>query len=198
MTFDPVRHHRRSIRLRDYEYAAPGAYFLTICAEGRACVFGDIVDGEMRPNHAGRTMADWFDELNRAFPGVRTDASIVMPNHFHAIVIVGADLCVRPDQTDRQVDPADLGTHAGVPLRVSLASVVQWFKTMTTNAYIRGVNDQGWPRFDRRLWQRNYYEHIVRNNIELERIREYIRFNPARWTEDRENPDATAVPRLTT
>ena len=100
--------------------------------------------------------------------------------------------------TVRSVPPRDVaaeaippsGAHAGAPLRkaAALGDVVQWYKTMTTNAYIRGVREHGWKRFDGRLWQRNYYEHVVRNDDELARAREYIQQNPLRWHLDRENP----------
>ena len=115
------------------------------------------------------------------------------------ITIVGADLCVCPDddqsntgkhiglpqQTHETGAHTDEGTHVGVPL----PRVVQWFKTMTTNEYIRGVKQFGWPRFDGRLWQRNYYEHIIRDDDELNLVREYIVNNPLQWELDRENPD---------
>jgi putative transposase len=107
-----------------------------------------------------------------------------MPNHFHGIVvitdtIVGADL---------RVGPVPEGAHTGAPL----PTVIQWFKTMTTNEYIRGVKTASWPSFNGRLWQRNYYEHIIRNEESLNRIRQYILDNLARGAFDRENPEATA------
>ena len=110
-----------------------------------------------------------------------------MPNHFHGIIVigVGADLRVGPHAT-RQ------GTHVGVPL----PTVVQWFKTMTTNEYVRGIKRLRWVPFQGRLWQRNYYEHILRDEESLERVRQYITDNPARWTSDRENPWATAPDRV--
>ncbi|MBC7263536.1 MAG: hypothetical protein H5T64_04160 [Chloroflexi bacterium] len=175
MTHDPEKHHRRSIRLQDYDYSQPGAYFLTICTQDQQCLFGEIVDGEMQLNDAGRMIARWWEELPNKFPSAETDEYVVMPNHFHGIVIiVGADLCVRPDP----------GTHVGVPL----PEMVQWFKTMTTNEYIRGVKQHGWHPFPGKLWQRNYYEHVIRNEQSLHRIREYIATNPQRWSLDKENP----------
>ena len=115
MKYDPQRHHRRSIRLKGYDDARPGVYFVTICTQGRAYMFGTIMDGEMRLNEAGRMVERWWLELNNKFPNVRTDAYVVMPNHFHGIVMivdardVGADLRVRPDDGD--VPTA--GTHMG-------------------------------------------------------------------------------------
>ena len=108
-----------------------------------------------------------------------------MPNHFYAIIQnighVGADRCVCPD--DHRHGRTS-GEHIGSPLH----RVIQWFKTMTTNEYIRGVKQYGWVPFPGRLWQRNYYEHILRNENEMSHIREYIRNNPAQWAKDKDNP----------
>ena len=183
--------HRRSIRLKDWDYSRTGMYFVTICAQNRVCLFGDVVNGDMRLNDAERMVEKWWSELNHKFPTVQTDQFVVMPNHVHGIIaIVGADLRVCPH--DLPVCPDEPGAHtsAGAHIGVPLQRIVQWFKTMTTNEYIRGVKQFGWPRFDRRLWQRNYYEHIVRNDDELNRIREYIMNNPLKWELDRENPNA--------
>ncbi len=85
MPYDPNRHHRRSIRLRGYDYATPGAYFVTICAQGRQRLFGAIATGAMQPNDAGRMVERWWGELNNKYPTVRTDAFVVMPDHIHGI-----------------------------------------------------------------------------------------------------------------
>jgi len=182
---------RRSIRLKGFDYSRPGAYFLNICAQERMCLFGRVIDGHMELNDAGRMVARWWDELNRKFPTVRTDLSIVMPNHLHGIIlIVETDPCVRPDVKDASVGadlcvrPREEGAHAGAPL----PEIVQWFKTMTTNDYIRGVRNMGWMPFPGRLWQRNYYERIIRDEDELNEKQQYIIDNPRRWSEDPENP----------
>ncbi|MEK7286615.1 MAG: transposase, partial [Nitrospirota bacterium] len=163
MNVDSHLRRRRSIRLRGYDYTQSGVYFITICTQNRECLFGNIVDGEMRLNDAGRIVEKWCLELNQKFPNVDTDEYRVMPNHFHGIIpitgSVGADLCVGPNA----------GEHIGSPLH----TVVQWFKTMTTNEYIRGVKQWGWPPFLGKLWQRNYYEHIIRDEKSLQGIREY-------------------------
>lgn len=122
----------------------------------------------------------WWNELQHKYPNVELDEYCVMPNHLHGILvikdsdhtIVGADLRVGPDAA------------AGVPLPV----MMQWFKTMTTNAYIQGVKQSGWLKFKEKLWQRSYYDHIIRNNDDLDRIRAYIADNPRRWSDDQENP----------
>jgi REP element-mobilizing transposase RayT len=184
MKFDAEKHHRHSIRLRGYDYTQAGAYFVTIVTNDRVCLFSEIVDGEMRLNDGGRMIQQWWFELNRKFSTVETDEFVVMPNHFHGIVViagvtVGADLRVGPNSE---------GAHAGAPL----PTIIQWFKTMTTNEYMRGVKTRSWTPFAGRLWQRNYYEHIVRCENELTRIREYIANNPLQWEMDRENPSRTA------
>lgn len=213
MKYDPGIHHRRSIRLRHYDYEKAGFYFVTMCVEGRECICGEIREGEMILNDAGRMVAEWWSELPKKFENVIIDSHMIMPNHFHGIIaLVGADLCVRPGSknlTDLCVRPdstgpggrqfgekdrgkgaygkgahADKGAHAGAPLHV----VVQWFKTMTTNAYIRGVKEADWPPFAGRLWQRNYYERVIRDEDELKHVREYILENPRMWEMDKENP----------
>jgi REP element-mobilizing transposase RayT len=198
MRYDPEKHHRRSIRLKGYDYSRPGAYFITIVTQDRACLFGEVVDGEMRLNAAGQMVEKWWAELNHKFPNVQTDEFVIMPNHFHGIIVithVGADLCVCPNESgahvgaDQRVCPDETGAHTGAPL----PEIIQWFKTMTTNEYIRGVKQSGWPPFRGRLWQRNYYEHIIRNDQSLHCIRQYIAENPLRWHLDRENPDRTGI-----
>jgi REP element-mobilizing transposase RayT len=203
MMRETVRGHRRSIRLPGYDYASAGAYFVTICTQVRACVFGTIADGVMQVNDAGRMAERWWDELPRAFADTETDAFVVMPNHVHGVVVlVGADqrVCPDGDATGGARDGVDQGEHIGSPLQgsplrnrparpASLPRIVQWFKTMTTNEYIRGVRNHGWPAFHGRLWQRDYYEQIVRDDESLQRVQAYVQANPARWLADRDNPN---------
>ncbi len=190
MPLDPQRHHRRSLRLKGYDYAQTGAYFVTICTQDRECLLGEIVNGQMIVNVAGRMIEGWWDELTRKFPSIETDTYVVMPNHFHGVVLVGAALCGRPEP-GRPESESDVQAPSGHPRRgaPTLGDIVDWFKTMTTNEYIREVKRQGWPPFPGRLWQRNYYEHIIRGDDELRSIREYIANNPLRWPIDIENPD---------
>ncbi len=118
----------------------------------------------------------WWNKIPEKFSGVECDAFVVMPNHVHFIVI---------NKTG-----AMKGEHAGSPVQsekgISLSAVVQWFKIMTTNEYIHGVKEQGWPRFDERLWKKNYWERIIRDT-EWDSTRDYIRNNPANWATDRLN-----------
>ncbi|WP_367388637.1 transposase [Lewinella sp. LCG006] len=200
MAYNPQKHRRRSIRLKGYDYSQAGLYFITICTQNRACLFGEIIDGEMILNDAGKMIAKWYDELENKFPDIRCHEMITMPNHFHCIIEnvgppVGADLRVCPntitdgnngitdDNTlDEQIlGEQTLGEHIGSPLH----RVVQWFKTMTTNEYIRGVKTLGWQPFNGKLWQRNYWEHIIRNENTYHRIAAYIINNPKKWDDDK-------------
>ena len=196
--FDPEKHHRRSIRLPGYDYAQPGAYFVTICTRRREGLLGAIVNGTVQPNEAGTMVGHWWRELDSRFPTIETDIAVVMPNHFHGIIIVGAALGGRPGRaalaghTAYNPSAGSQSRHpgGGAP---TVGDVLDWFKTMTTNAYIRGVKALGWPPFQRRLWQRNYYEHIIRCAEELERVRAYIADNPSAWGTDPENPGTPPV-----
>jgi REP element-mobilizing transposase RayT len=211
MSYDPDIHHRRSIRLKEYDYSLAGLYFVTVCVQNKQCLFGKITDDEMVLNDAGKMIEKWCTELSHKFPDIMPDTYIIMPNHFHAIIVnngaspvgaagtagpvgpVGADLRVCPnirgEHNDVQGEHNDVrgehndvrGEHAGSPLH----AVVQWFKTMTTNEYIRGVKTLGWQPFDKKLWQRNYYEHIIRNDNSYQNIADYIACNPAKWQSDK-------------
>ncbi len=180
MKYDPSKHHRRSIRLKGYDYSQAGAYFVTICAQNRARLFGEIVNGEMQLNDAGAMIGRWWNELANKFPTFESDAFVVMPNHIHCIVVITD---VGQGQPHRAA-PTDPPT---APTRPTLGDMMDWFKTMTTNEYIRGVKQLGWQPFDKRVFQRNYYEHIIRNERALNAIREYIQNNPANWAEDMDN-----------
>jgi len=199
MKFDPRIHHRRSIRLKGYDYRQAGGYFVTMVTQGRDALFGEVVNGEMILNDAGEMIVRWWLELPNKFPNVNVDIFVVMPNHFHGIIFitdatdVGDDLRVVPDLRDD-----DGGEHAGSPQRAGsprqnapLSQMIQWFKTMTTNEYIRGVKQLGWKPFNGKVWQRDYYEHIIRNPSAADRIARYIESNPARWNEDKENSART-------
>jgi len=196
MRSHPERHHRRSIRLKGYDYRQAGAYFVTICTQDRAFLFGQVVHDEMQLNDAGKMVYDVWNDLPAFYPGVQTDAFIVMPNHIHGIIIlVGADPRACPDSGPRACpgQPQELGQPQGVAPTLGLPDVVHRFKTMTTKRYADGVKRFGWEPFRGRLWQRNYYEHIIRNEESLNRIREYILTNPMRWELDRKNPHRGGV-----
>jgi putative transposase len=208
MKYNPKKHHRRSIRLKGYDYSRQGRYFVTLCVQDRRHFFGEIINQEMYLNEAGLMIEKWYLELENKFPSIQCHEYVVMPNHFHCIIeitstTVGADLCVCPDprvnpdqratpdqhvNPDQRVNPdlcvnSDpiLGEHKNSPL----SEIIQWFKTMSTNEYIRGVKQLDWPRFNKKLWQRNYYEHIIRNDRACDEIAEYIITNPQKWDNDR-------------
>lgn len=162
MKYNPNIHHRRSIRLKGYDYSLPGAYFITLCTQNRENFFGYIEEGILHLNDAGMMIQKWYEEVSHKFANVTCDEMVVMPNHFHCIW---------------QITTQEEG--------INIPAVVQWFKTMTTNEYIHGVKELGWQPFDKRLWLRNYFERIIRDPQAYENIRNYIRTNPERWETDR-------------
>jgi putative transposase len=187
MRSDPNHHHRRSIRLKGYDYTQLGAYFVTICTQNRACLFGEVVDGTMLLNDAGRMIQTAWDDIPVHYAGVAIDAFVVMPNHIHGIVVlVGAAPCGRPPLG--QASSSGQARGPTPTMAISLPDVVHRFKTLTTKQYADGVKQSGWLPFPGHLWQRNYYEHIIRDEESLSRIRQYIADNPAQWALDRENP----------
>jgi putative transposase len=151
---------RNSLRYPEYDYSTPGGYFVTICIHLNLHLFGSVEQGNVHLTPAGEMAHEVLDNLPAFVPSLAVETFIVMPNHVHALVFLGVD----PDVYSP-----------------SLGAVVSRFKSVTTTRYIAGVKDRGWPRFDARLWQRDYYEHIVRSDRGVERIREYIQGNPARW-----------------
>jgi len=229
MKYDPSKHHRRSIRLKGYDYSQKGRYFVTICVQNRECLFGRISNRKMVLNDAGKMVEKWVHELENKFPDIICGEFIVMPNHFHIIIIntgkintiLGTDLRVCPhDITGEHIGETgeyigetgehlgetgeyigelgehlgelgehlgehgehlgELGEHIGSPLH----KIVQWFKTMSTNEYIRGVKTLGWQRFNGKLWQRNYWERIIRDDQSFANISNYIIRNPEKWNAD--------------
>jgi len=220
MPYDPINHHRRSIRLKGHDYAAPGAYFVTICVHGRMTLFGEVMNEEMRLNPAGEMVWRWWREIGAKYPFIEPATAIVMPNHFHGILVIresppgattivkattpgGATTPGRPHDDavgaalrGRPVMSGCPDSHSAIPdhpIRCdspnpTIGRVVGWFKTMTTNAYIHGVREAGWPVFCERLWQRNYYEHIIQDMAEWEQIATYIVSNPSLWERDKLNP----------
>ncbi len=178
-----VRHRRRSLRLDGYDYAKAGAYFITICTEGRACLLGDVTNGTMRLNAAGQLAVTLWNDLTARFVGIELDASVVMPNHVHGVIAL-------PDRArNRRGTPRGCpGSKAATRAAPTVGDMVGAFKSLFTVEYIRGVKEDRWPAFDRRVWQRNYYEHIIRDEAELARVRRYIDENPLQWELDKENP----------
>ena len=171
--YRPELHHRRSIRLKGYDYAQSGAYFVTIVTQGRIPHFGEILDGEMLLNDTGLSVALAWEWLATRYPHVKLDEYVVMPNHLHGIIVMA--------------DTGRGGSQTAPTGRKPLGRLVAAFKTVTTKQLnlVQGTPGQ-------LLWQRNFYEHVIRNDDEMDRVREYIIGNPLQWEIDTENPDAAA------
>ena len=175
MTYNPKKHKRKSFRLKEYDYTQEGLYFVTICCKNRTHFYGEIINHEMVLNDAGKMILKWYYELENKFPDIKCGTMTIMPNHFHCIIQNTGSVRKKPNKQNPL-----LSEHIGSPLH----RVVQWFKTMTTNEYIRNVKSNNWKRFDGKLWQRNYWEHIIRNEKSHHKISEYIKSNPKNWTND--------------
>jgi REP element-mobilizing transposase RayT len=176
MKHDADRHHRRSICLKGYDYSEAGAYFITICANSRECLFGDVVGEEMRLKDAGQMVRDIWHRIPEHFPHADIDEFIVMPNHVHGIIVINPTgrgmACHAP--THRQF---------AKPITGSLSTIVGSFKSAITRQINLIRNTPGCS-----VWQRNYYEHVIRSEEEMNRIREYIIENPVKWSEDENHP----------
>ena len=177
MTFDPEKHGRGSIRLPGYDYTQPGAYFVTICAAERRCIFGEITDGIMRPNRNGFIVAEQWAGLSKHYTSVRLDGFVLMPNHVHGIVSLTHDL---PPSVGAGLKPAHASTKS--KFQHGLPEIIRGFKTFSSRCINRLRGTSGQP-----VWQRNYYEHVVRSEEDLDGIRRYILDNPLKWAE---NPSA--------
>lgn len=186
------KQNRRSIRLKGFNYSRNGAYFVTLCTKERESLFGKILEGEMVTNDAGQVIRTVWNDLPEHYPHVELDQFIVMPNHIHGILLlVGAGLKPALDKVnDANVQnrfglkpnwaglkPAPTGKRHG------LSEVIRGLKTFSARQINRERNMPGRP-----VWQRTYYDRIIRNETELNRIREYIINNPLKWHLDRDNP----------
>lgn len=211
--YDPQKHHRRSIRLKGYDYSSPGAYFVTICTQGRECVLDDpIVTG---------IITDVWHALPGWFPTIGLNEFVVMPNHVHFILWihppddVGATLAVAQEGADwagagragaspapTEDETPDVGATLAVAqyapwtipepekmnLNPTLGDAVGAFQSLVFTVYLDWIEAND-PTRRAKFWQRNYYEHVIRNGHELQAIRLYIRLNPDNWALDRDNPD---------
>jgi putative transposase len=198
MAYDLQKHQRHSIRLKGYDYTRAGAYFVTICAQGRAEIFGNIVNGDMDLNPFGHIVQTaWFD-LPRHYPHIQLDVFCVMPNHVHGIIIldeppVGAGLKGKAIWLDEEMSRKEstlennkTRPYDHVPKRHPLSEIVRAFKSFSARR-INGVRKtRGLP-----VWQRNYYETIIRNENHYNHIRAYILDNPRRRQEDQLHPSAS-------
>ncbi len=172
MTFNPDIHHRRSIRLRHYDYASDGAYFLTLCTFDRGCYFDQFPQLKEIVDH------EW-NHIPSRFPAVALDEYVIMPNHFHGIIIIRRDTpCGYPQSVKPGHPQEDAPTLGNIVGAFKSLCVTSWLKAIQTE----NINASG------KFWQHNYYEHIIRNDDEMNRIRQYINDNPIQWALDRENP----------
>ena len=183
-SFAPTeKHHRRSIRLKGHDYGKAGAYFVTICTYDRGFLFGQFVNGKLILNETGRMVEQCWNDIPAHFPYVELDEFVVMPNHVHGILLitepVGAKNLSPPTPPPTPPLPSQQRQRPGTSK--TIGSIIRGFKIGVTK----------WTRehtLIHDVWQRNYYEHIIRDEADLSRIREYIVSNPARWDEDDENP----------
>jgi len=179
------KHNRRSVRLQGYDYSKAGAYFVTICTRNRECLFGEILDGVMLSNDAGGVVQQCWDDIPAHFPHVELDAFVIMPNHVHGILSIVDSQTVgaknfSPLQAQPSISPPP-SQQRPCGTSKTIGSIVRGFKIGVTK----------WMRqhtLTPDVWQRNYWEHVVRNDMELNRIREYICNNPIQWEMDQLNP----------
>jgi putative transposase len=175
---DFAMYHRRSIRWQDYDYTASGAYFVTICTHAKTCLFGEITDGMMSVNEWGEIAKDCWSAIPEHFPITILDAFVVMPNHFHSILVIKADQGMAR-HASTNATPLSQSRQFAKPIAQSLPTIVGAFKSAVTKRINRLGNDPSSP-----IWQRNYHEHIIRDHERYEFIRAYIETNPQRWAED--------------
>jgi REP element-mobilizing transposase RayT len=161
--------NRQSVRLQRHDYGSPGGYFVTICTYNRECIFGEICDNQIVLNQAGQSVFASWEETPSRYPDIALDEFVIMPNHLHAIVLI--DLV-------RLVE----GAASSAPT-TNLGRLIRAFKSVSAIAVNRLLGRRGRP-----LWQRNYYDSVIRNTGEIEKIRQYIGENRFHWHEDRYNP----------
>jgi len=192
--FDPQKHHRRSIRLKGYDYSSEGAYYVTIVTQGRECLFGEIIDKEMYLSNYGEIVQKWWGDIPVHFPNVETGAFVVMPNHTHGNIFIieerrGEVLSPRdrPNKhnLNNDYDKTKIQGGGTPPLqKPTLGQIVAYFKYQSTKEMNKIKTKKAITKF----WQRSYYEHIIRNEKELKQKTDYILNNPSRWDDDDENP----------
>ena len=151
--------NRKSIRLKNYDYTQDGLYFVTICIQNREHLLGEITNGQHIVYDSGKMVDSIWKNLDKYFNGVKTYEFVIMPNHVHGII---------------GLENSSL----------NLSEIIRRFKTFTTRQYIKHVDYSQWQPFCKRLWQRNYYDHIIRNEQSLEKLRIYIENNPLKWDTD--------------
>ena len=172
MKSDTKRRHRRSLRLEGYDYSQAGVYFVTICTKGHETIFGEIDEGIIRLSPAGEIVEACWKDLPSHYPNVDLDAFVVMPNHIHGIIMISVGAI-------HELPLCQQANHR----RMLLPRVVGYVKMNTAKRINQSRRITGIP-----VWQRNYYEHVIRNEQSLNSIRQYIAHNPQSWALDEENP----------
>jgi REP element-mobilizing transposase RayT len=173
------RRGRRSIRLPGFDYSQEGSYFITIVTKDRECLFGEVVGEEMRLTRIGQIASECWREIPEHYPAVELGEFVVMPNHLHGIIGIGKSVGAK--------DFSPLREKGKTPFRSpskTVGSIIRGFKIGVTK-----WSRQNTDAHD--IWQRNYYEHIVRDDEDLNNITEYILNNPLQWSLDEENPKRT-------
>ena len=186
MKYDPNRPHRRTIRLKHYDYSQAGAYFVTICTRQRKCILHD-------PVIAGITLDIW-DVLPKWFPTLALDEIVIMPNHVHFLVwlrpVAGAAPAAAPNIVASIANPSRtwvIPEPESINDHPILGDVIGAFKSLVLTVYLDWVAVHDPTRLAK-FWQRNYYEHVIRDDPELSAVRLYIQNNPLQWELDRDNP----------
>jgi putative transposase len=176
---------RKRLRLREYDYSQPGAYFVTICTKDREHRFGEIVDGQMRSNDMAAVVRLCWNDLPKHYPNVGLDEFVIMPNHVHGIIVIlDEPITVGKRTVGDGLRPSP--TRSSPTKKHPLPEIVRAFKSFSARRINEMQNTPSQP-----VWQRGYYDHIIRDDRSLARIREYIAHNPQRWQMDKENGDAT-------
>ena len=192
MKYDPAKHHRRSIRLKGYDYTSPGAYFITICTHQRRCLFGNILDKTMKLSGIGLLAQACWQRLPHHCPNVTLDEFIVMPNHIHGILFLDngsfRDLAPAQGVLEGSKEPQLNAMSQQTPKSGSLGAIIRSFKSVTSRRIGQFRDPPDCP-----VWQRNFYEHIIRNEAALHQIRHYIQTNPQFWQDDRLHPQNPGV-----
>jgi putative transposase len=198
--YNPEIHHRRSIRWQGYNYSQSGAYFITICSQNRECLFGNIEDGKILLNDAGKLVLNFWNDLPNHYENLGLDEVIIMPNHIHGIAVIGMDTVGAIHESpslNKASFSNELPLHheSSIP-NESLNPLIQKRRNMILSKIIGRLKMVSSKHINENrqthgisVWQRNYYEHIIRNEKSLIDIRNYIINNPINWENDKENPE---------
>ena len=186
MTQKSKHPRHRAMRLHGYDYGQPGAYFVTICVQHRECLLGTITDGKMQLSEMGQFVIEYWERIPQHFPSVELDEYVIMPNHIHGIVAWGITEAIssylvgarspRPQENNKN--------HRSEVPSPSLGRIMAYFKYQSTKRINQHRDRQG-----TRMWQRDYYDHIIRDDADLQRLRQYIQNNPMKWELDQLHPD---------